>query len=395
MCGQAASGRDSVSYWNALRHSRGRPKRPRSRAHGATGYSAAGVFSWLLLTGVLSAQVLTLEQAGWQALTAARYREAAATFQKAIASEPRNARLHFGAGAAAYFERRDGEAQAFLRRALELSPTLNDARELLGLLLYRTGDLNAAIREYETLAAAGSPEARVTETLGRWRRESELRDRMTVTPGNGFTLSFEGPPDAEIATRATASLDRAATRIGQVLGAFPLLPVPVVLYSNEQFRDITRAPGWAAGAFDGIVRIPVRDALTDEAELDRVLAHEFTHAVVRSLAARGVPVWLNEGLATVLESDGPGVAESAVTASPEGRSLSLRLLARPFGRLSGDEAAVAYGKSALAVRRLLDEAGGFAIANLLRDLGDGAPFEQAFERRVMKSFKQFEADIAR
>lgn len=346
-----------------------------------------------LLTGVLTAQILTVEQAGWQALAAARYREAAATFRKAIASEPRNARLHLGAGVAAYFERRDADAQASLRRALELNPTLHDARELLGLVLYRMGDVNAAIREYDTLAAAGSPQARVIETLGRWRREGELRDRMTVTPGNGFTLSFEGSPDTEIARRAGAAVERAVERIGQLLGTFPLVPVPVVLYSNEQFRDITRAPDWAAGAFDGIVRIPVRDALTDEAELDRVIAHEYSHAVVHSLAARGVPVWLNEGLATVLESDGPGAVELAVASSPEGRSLPLRLLAKPFGGLSGNEAAVVYGRSAMAVRRLLDEAGGFAIANLLRDVGSGVPFEESFERRVAKSFTQFEMEI--
>ena len=129
MRGQVASGRGSASYWNALR-SRGRPKRPRSRAHGATGYSAAGVFSWLLLTGVLSAQVLTLEQAGWQALSAARYRVAAATFQKAIASEPRNARLHFGAGAASYLELRDAEAQDILAECT-LSTGVRFAREQL------------------------------------------------------------------------------------------------------------------------------------------------------------------------------------------------------------------------------------------------------------------------
>jgi tetratricopeptide (TPR) repeat protein len=354
----------------------------------------AAALALLLAGGVLSAQVLTLEQAGWQELSAARYREAAATFDKALAAEPRNARLHLGAGAAAYFERRDTEAQAFLRRALELSPTLRDARELLGLVLYRTGDLNAAVREYETLAAGAAPPARVTETLARWRRESELRDRMTIAPGNGFVLSFEGPPDAEIATRAAGSLDRAAARIGQVLGTLPLVPVSVVLYSNEQFRDITRAPDWAAGAFDGIVRIPVRDALADAGELDRVVAHEFTHAVVHSLASHGVPVWLNEGLATVLESDGSGEAESAVAASAEGRALSLRLLAGPFGRLPSDAAVAAYGKSALAVRRLLEESGGFAIANLLRDLAEGAPFEQAFERRTARSFRDFEAGLA-
>jgi hypothetical protein len=168
----------------------------------------------------------------------------------------------------------------------------------------------------------------------------------------------------------------------------------VVLYSNEQFRDITRAPDWAAGAFDGTVRIPVRDALADTAELDRVAAHEFTHAVVHSLAPRDVPVWLNEGLATVLESDTPGAVESAIAASAEGRALPLRLLSGSFGRLPGDQAAIAYGRSAVAVRRLLDESGGFAIANLLRDLGEGTPFEQAFERRMSRPFRDFESSVA-
>ena len=356
--------------------------------------AVAAVCVCLAVGQALFAQALTLEQAGWQALAAARYREAADTFQKAIASEPRNARLHLGAGAAAFFERRDSDAQVSLRRALELNPVLRDARELLGLVYYRAGDLNAAIREYDTLAAAGSPPARITETLARWRREGELRDRMTVTQGHGFVLSFEGPPDADVATRVAASLDRAAARIGQVLSTFPLLPVPVVLYSHEQFRDITRAPDWAAGAFDGIVRIPVRDALDDTNELDRVVAHEFAHAVIHALAPRGVPVWLNEGLATVLESDYPGQAESVVAGSSEGRALSLRLLAGPFGRLTSEQAVVAYGKSAVAVRRLLDEAGGFAIANLLRDLGAGASFEASFERRAARSFADFEAAVA-
>ena len=38
-------------------------------------------------------------------------------------------------------------------------------------------------------------------------------------------------------------------------------------------------------------------------DLDRVLAHEFAHALIRSLATRGLPTWLNEGLASVLEGD--------------------------------------------------------------------------------------------
>jgi tetratricopeptide (TPR) repeat protein len=353
---------------------------------------ACVALGWLLLAPAVGAQIPDPERDGWRELSSSNYRDAAAAFQKAIAAQPRNARLYLGAGVTAFLDRRDADAQRLLRRALELDSSLTDAREVLGLVLYRSGDLHAAIREYDGLAAF-DPRPRVIDTLNRWRRESDLRDGMTLTAGNGFTLSFEGQPDAGIAMQAAASLERAAARVGQVLSALPLVPVPVVLYSNEQFRDVTRAPDWAAGAFDGIVRIPVRDALADPAELDRVIAHEFTHAVVHSLAVRGVPVWLNEGLATVLERDGAGPVESAVAADAEARTLRLSLLARSFGTLSGEQAQMAYGKSALAVRKMLDEAGGFAIANLLRDIAGGAPFERAFERRMSMSFAAFEVSL--
>ncbi len=76
-----------------------------------------------------------------------------------------------------------------------------------------------------------------------------------------------------------------------------------MLYSGEQFHDITRSPQWAAAAFDGTIRVPMRGAGEKGEDLDRVLAHEFSHALIRSLATRGLPTWLNEGLASVLEGD--------------------------------------------------------------------------------------------
>src|SRR5437867_6280623 len=138
--------------------------------------------------------------------------------------------------------------------------------------------------------------------LDRWRRELDLHDRMQRAIGSHFTVSFEGPAEAELAAQALESLDRAYWRIGPLLGVYPSDPIPVVLYTSEQFRDITRSPSWAAGAYDGTIRVPMRGALDKGTELDRVLAHEFTHALIRSLATRGVPAWLNEGLATALET---------------------------------------------------------------------------------------------
>jgi len=353
------------------------------------------VLSFLLAAagrGVVHGQGVTrpLAEDPWKVLEAGQPQAASELFRQALSTNPLDARLHLGAGAAAYLQRHDEEARAALERALQLNPTLALARELLGLVLYRTGQLDAAVTAYETLVAAVPGRPDIADRLARWRREAELRDRMTMTVGSGFTLSFEGPPDAEIATRAMAALERAAMRIGPVLSVYPLTPIPVVLYSSEEFRDITRAPDWAGGAFDGIIRVPVRDALASDAELDRVLAHEFTHALIRSLAPRGVPTWLDEGLATALEREG---ASEPGDGAPRTSGMPLSELDGSFARFDADRATVAYATSMRAARRLLDEAGGFAVANLLRDLGAGLAFQPAFAHRIQRSLAEFESSL--
>ena len=253
------------------------------------------------------------------------------------------------------------------------------------------GDPTGAIRTYETLVLERPEDRDARATLDRWRREADLHDRMQQAIGSLFTVSFEGPAEAALAATALESLDRAYWRIGGVLGTFPSDPIPVVFYSSEQFRDITRSPAWAAGAYDGTIRVPMRGALDNPKELDRVLAHEFTHALVRTLAARGVPAWLNEGLASALEAGDLDWAERRIAAPSA--PLPLSALASGFGRLGGADAQRAYATSALAARRLLDEAGGFAVANLLRDLGRGDTFDAAFLHRMQRSFADFQGAI--
>ena len=79
-----------------------------------------------------------------------------------------------GAAMAATLEQRYTDARADCERALELDPSLLQARALLGQVLYRMQDVASAIRVYESLAAdrrdpALADEAR--ETLDRWQRE--------------------------------------------------------------------------------------------------------------------------------------------------------------------------------------------------------------------------------
>jgi tetratricopeptide (TPR) repeat protein len=350
------------------------------------------VASVLCLSAVAVAQITQadiLEKRGWDALAERRAHDAADAFRQAIAIDPKNARLFLGAGMAAALERRDADAKRALDRALTLDPNLALARALLGQLIYRGGDLLGAIHTYEALLARTPDDKEAIATLEKWRRELDLNNRMQESIGTHFTVSFEGPDEAALAARALESLDRAYWRIGGMLTIYPNAPIAVVLYTNEQFRDITRSPSWAVGAYDGTIRVPMRGALDEGDELHRVLAHEYTHAVIRGLAPRGVPQWLNEGLASALESDDLSWAEKAIREA----SGPLEIPQVPFSRLTGRDAQFAYAASALAARRMIDDAGGVAILNLLRDLGAGVSFETAFERRMQRSFADFLASL--
>lgn len=329
-----------------------------------------------------------LEHDAWAAITAGNPAAASDLFREAIKLDPKNVSLRLGAATAEFQQRHDPDAKAYAEQALAIDPRSALARVVLAQVIRRQGDLTEAIRLYELVAADMPGDAGVRETLDRWKRERELHDRMLTTVGNFFTVQFEGAEDAAMAAQALESLNRAYWRITGVFGVIPQKSTPVVLYSGAQFEDITRSPKWAAAAFDGTIRVPMAGATDQGEELDRVLAHEFTHALVRSLATRGLPTWLNEGLASVLERDSLEWASTRMATVDQPPTLAM--LSAPFGKLSGADAQIAYAASALAAKRLLDEAGGPAIANLLRDLGDGVPFEDAFLHRIQKSLADFE-----
>ena len=338
-------------------------------------------------------RIAIMERAAWNALAKGQAKTAADIFKQALASDPNNAQLHLGAATAAYADRRDDDAKGEAERALALDPKLVGVQQLLGNVLHRQGDLLGAIRVYETLVKQADKDAAAAQpTLDRFRREFDLQLRMQQTYGGHFAVSFEGPAEEALAAKAVESLDRALERICAVLNTYPTSTIPVVLYTTEQFSDITRAPSWAAGAYDGTIRVPMRGALNEGggAELDRVLAHEFTHALVHTLAKSAIPTWLNEGIATALEAETLAWAEQSVSRSSP---VPLAVLRQSFGKLSGAQAQLAYATSALAVRRMLQDAGGFAVANLIRDLGDGEDFDTAFAHRIQRSFDDFQTAL--
>lgn len=324
------------------------------------------------------------DTAGYKALRAGSAEEAAADFAQALRLNPSDVVALAGSGAAANLLGHPAEARLALTRALREDPALTPASLLLGELLYRDNDLQGAIDVYSQALARAPGDPRLTARLDQWKREAALQDGFSSRMATHFTVLFEGPPDQPLASHVIDLLEGIYWQVGGALGAYPTNAVTVVLYSREQFRDVTQSPAWAGGLFDGRIRVPIGGRV-DERELRRVLAHEFTHAVVRSVAPRGVPQWLNEGLAVLMER-GDGSAPPL----PAGPLPTLHALEGSFDALSGEDARAAYATCAAATQALLDRGGPMTIPNLLTNLGSGLPFADAFERAAQVSYAQFQ-----
>jgi tetratricopeptide (TPR) repeat protein len=288
---------------------------------------------------------------------------------------------------------RNDEAEPWFERSLKADPGFVQSSIWLGELQYREGRIKEAVATYEA-ALARSPNTRELEArLQDWRKETALQDRFFETRGAHFSVLFEGPADEALARRIVERLETAYFAVGSALTAYPPKPISVVLYTTEQFRDITRLPEWTAAAYDGRIRVPVRGALDQMERLDRVLTHEYVHAVVAMLGGRNVPVWLNEGLATVFE---PGGVETAERILERASGLPpLQALHGSFFRLSGADVAVAYALSAVAVQRMIDLRGAPAVVQLLQDVSRGARFADAFQQRISMRYEDFQMMVAR
>jgi tetratricopeptide (TPR) repeat protein len=327
----------------------------------------------LLLAGAPQATQEDPARAGWEAIQRGDGDKAASAFRQVLAANPNDTRALTGAGIAAHLIGRDDQAVSSLKRALQADANNANAAYFLGQIAYSQGDLDLAIKSYERVVKIAPGNPGIYQQLQAWKSEAALHDTFVARPGARFTVMFEGPAQQAIATRVTTVLEAAYIRIGKALNTYPAETVTAILYTRQQFRDITKSPSWAAAAYDGRIRIPVLGALKDPAELDRIVTHEFVHAVIHQMYPR-IPGWLNEGLATYLE---PGDHTWLTTRLRTADSLiPLAELDQAFRTTDGNEALLAYAQSYLGTRVLAERLGtNFPV--FLQYVSNGTSFEQA------------------
>lgn len=318
--------------------------------------------------------IVELNDAGWKALRDGRSDRAARLFAEALSLGPDEPVLLFGAGAAAHAQGKPRDAMKQLQRALKGDPALTAASQLLGRIAYDEGDVDLAISTYEQALKYAPANREIPRELEAWRRETDVHRTFESRKYDRFRVMFEGRAEESLAMKATTILDSAFFRIGSVLGEYPPATIVTVLYTEQQFRDITKAPQWSGGVYDGRIRIPVAGAAREPQLFEQVLTHELVHAMVEGIAPHGAPAWLHEGLAQYFDGSDPAAARRRMKAI--GRSIPLKQLEHGFGRFNGPIVQVAYDEALVAVSVMADRPG-FGWIRLLHRLADGETFDDA------------------
>jgi tetratricopeptide (TPR) repeat protein len=344
------------------------------RAFGLLGWRGMPIaFLIAVLAGLPQVMQQDPARAGWEAIQRGDGEKAAASFRAVLAANPEDAQALTGAGIAAHLTGRPDQAINYLKKAVRLEPEFVQASYMLGQVAYGQGDLDLAIKSYERVLKLAPASQAVYQQLEAWKKEAALHNTFAARPTARFTVMFEGPEQQAVAARVSTALEAAYARVGRTLNTYPSDTVTAILYTRQQFRDITKSPSWAAAAYDGRIRIPVMGALKNPAELDRIVTHEYVHALVQQMFPR-VPGWLNEGLATLLESADHKWLTARLRLA--GELIPLKSLDDAFRTADGDEAVLAYAQSYVGTR-ILSQRLGANFPVFLQYVSNGTPLDQA------------------
>ena len=241
--------------------------------------------------------------------------------------------------------------------------------ELLGDLRYREERVDEALRVWKRAFELSSND-RVRDKILKAERELLAGRDLDFASTPHFNVRYDGDVDYTLAKSVMNYLEDQYLELSDAYRHAPPQPITVQLYPTQAFRDVTQAPEWVGGLYDGKIRVPLGGLARLDPAARSVLRHELTHAVVHSKTRGHCPRWLHEGLAQLSEgrvlNDADRQAVIALVVSDEPASWESR--------------GFSY-RAALSLTEFLVERRGFdSLVWLLGQLGDGQELDPLLDK---------------
>jgi tetratricopeptide (TPR) repeat protein len=272
----------------------------------------------------------------------------------------------------------------YLERARRVAPGNADVAKLAGWAYYGLNKIDQAVAEWKrALALRADPE--VQAALDKAQRDKQEEESYKENESSHFTLRYSGAAEPALARDILHTLEAHFSAIESELNFAPADSIGVVLYTQQAFADITRAPGWVGALNDGRIRVPVQGLSGVTPELSRVLKHELTHSFVGQKTRGHAPTWIQEGLAQWMEGKRSG-DNAAVLAQvfQDGHTPSLGQLEGSWMGLQSDAAGYAYAWALANIEYIVQTDGMGDVERILERIGGGSSTEAAL-REVLHS----------
>ena len=260
----------------------------------------------------------------------------------------------------------DGLALSTVLEGLSREPDRPELYILLGQLRYREDRLEDALRAFRQAFELG-PTDELRDLVLKLEREVAASRNHGFSASSHFNLHYDGSLDLELAHAMLDYLEEQYWVVTERLRHGPSQPITVQLFPQREFREVTEAPEWVGGLYDGKIRLPLGGLTRLTPDVKRVLVHELTHAVLHSQSRGSAPRWLQEGMAQM--------AEGKTLLRADLEQLAGELRAVPEDRWG--ELAFSYPRS-LAMTQYLAARGGYdSLVDVAERLGRGAEPEDA------------------
>lgn len=284
------------------------------------------------------------------------------------------------------------QAIVYAERAVERAPDSADAYAVLGYAQYSADHPKEAIQSWKKSLTL-RPDPSIQQILARALRESRVESDYAERETGHFVLRYEGAQSSdELRAQILETLESAYRDLAREFGNEPRSSVPVVLYTNQAFFDVTHARNWMGALNDGKIRIPLRGMTTVTPLLARILRHELTHSFVDQITMGRCPQWLNEGIAQMLEPRALNGGATLAQMFKSDRAIPLNSMESGFSNLSGAQAAVAYAESLATVSYIRDRYGMSDILRILDRLGQGESVESALRSTIHCDYRQLQEE---
>jgi hypothetical protein len=178
-----------------------------------------------------------------------------------------------------------------LGHARRVSPDSADVAKLMGWAYYGANKMEQAVAEWRRSEKL-RPDAEVERALEKAERDKAEEESYREGETAHFVLKYSGSATPDLARGILHVLEDDFRDLESQLDFTPPEPVGVILYTEQGFADITRAPSWVGALNDGRMRIPVQGLTSVTPELARVLKHELTHSFIGQKTHNRAPTWL-------------------------------------------------------------------------------------------------------